>query len=235
MPLTPALSQGRGGRTAAGAEGGALHFPDRGGGSAPTGDARSPSGLCPACQSGRGRGGSAPTGDARSPSGLCPACQSGRGRGAAPPQGTRARPRGCVPPASPDGGVGLRPHRGRALALRAVSRLPVRTGAWGLRPHRDARSPSGLCPACQSGWGRGGCAPTERKSEGGWVGQSGAQRVLVRDGGVGGAAPRKRDAFALGGSLALGSLACRSPPPSPQGEGAGGSGRAGGLTGPGTG
>ena len=57
--------------------------------------------------------------------------------------------------------------------------------------------------------GRGGFAPTERKSEGGWVGQSRAQRVLVRDGGVGGAAP-------------TGDGACSrrpSPPPSPSGRG----------------
>ena len=52
---------------------------------------------------------------------------------------------------------------------------------------------SGGGAARRSGWGRGGAAPTERKSEGGWVGQSRA----ARSSGVGvwgGAAPRGRGA-----------------------------------------
>ena len=90
-----------------------------------------------------------------------------------------------------------RKGRGGRNALGAGGRAADPVGAWGRSPHR------------------------EKKSEGGWVGQSGAQRTLVRDGGVGGAAPRSRRAPALEGSLPLGSMVCPSPPPSPQGEGAG--------------
>ena len=52
------------------------------------------------------------------------------------------------------------------------------------------RAPAlGAAVAVPTRRGRAGAAPTERNSEGGWVGQSRAQRVLLRDGGVGGAAP----------------------------------------------
>ena len=73
---------------------------------------------------------------------------------------------------------------------------------------QELRARSGGGAARRSGWGRGGAAPTGRKSEGGWVGRSGAQRTLVRDGdgGVGGAAPRR--------GLA-GCARSPSPPPSP--------------------
>ena len=56
-------------------------------------------------------------------------------------------------------------------------------------PGEGAGSPSELAGVLLIRRGRGGGAPTERKSEGGWVGRSGAQRTLVRDGGVGGGAP----------------------------------------------
>ena len=69
--------------------------------------------------------------------------------------------------------------------------------------------------------GRGDEAPTGRKSEGGWVGPSGAQRPLLRDG-VWGRTPTGSCAPALEGSVPVGSMACPSPPPFPQGEGAGG-------------
>ena len=65
------------------------------------------------------------------------------------------------------------------------------------------REPDGLAAAGgRSGRGRGGAAPTERTSEGGWVGRAALRgiprvhdttvRTLLRDGGVGGAAPSRR-------------------------------------------
>ena len=53
-----------------------------------------------------------------------------------------------------------------------------------------ARSAAGA--ARRSGWGRGGAAPTSQESpRAGWVGHE-PRSALVRDGGVGGAAPRRR-------------------------------------------
>ena len=62
------------------------------------------------------------------------------------------------------------PRTKRAAALEPAPRAPCPTGAWGAAP------------------------PTEKEIRGGWVGRSGAQRPLLRDGGVGGPAryPRVR-------------------------------------------
>ena len=91
---------------------------------------------------------------------------------------------------------GFRRNDGKGCAC-ALGALVARGRGTPSPPPSPARgegagTPSRLCPACRSGRGRGGAAPTDKKSEGGWVGQSGAQRVLLRDGGVGGAAPRRR-------------------------------------------
>ena len=96
----------------------------------------------------------------------------GRG-GAAPTEETRARPRSSVRPRGPGGGGTPSPP-----ALTLGAREPeVR--------HREFGAPAKATPRALIRRGRGGSAPTERTSEGGWVGQSGAQRTLVRDGGVG--------------------------------------------------
>ena len=77
---------------------------------------------------------------------------------------------------------------GPSLTLRPLPRGegtgPDRSRGLGA-PSRDA-------PQAAAKGGRGGLRPPhERESEGGWVGQSRAQRVLVRDGGVGGCAPHE--------------------------------------------
>ena len=103
--------------------------------------------------------------------------------------------------------------------------------------HREFGAPAKVTPRALIRRGRGGSAPTERTSEGGWVGQSGAQRTLLRDGGVGGparyprvpieTAPHRRHALALGASLRPRRLLARRaaerphPHPLPRGEGAG--------------
>ena len=57
--------------------------------------------------------------------------------------------------------------RGRSGARNPPYPNPLPQGERG-----SEGGPSGLCSGCRSGWGRGGAAPTEKKSEGGWVGQS---------------------------------------------------------------
>ena len=112
----------------------------------------------------------------------------------------------------------------RSGSVRCSSTSPTPPLLWGeLEGEREPGRPRWLRSGCRSGGGRGGAAPTGKKSEGGWVGQSGpagyprvnrsSLRVLVRDGGVGGAAPRRRHAIGLGAP---------SPSHSPaRGEGAG--------------
>ena len=169
VPLTPALSPGRGGRTVG-------------------------------RRSGRGRGGGV----------------TRRGDTPQGPHSRRARALdGRAPPASPDGGVGAVspdagiPRRaptadGRAPSVAAL-RLPIRAGAWG-RCHQTRGYPAGPPQqtgarprwprsACQSGRGRGGEAPTDKRIQGGWVGRAARS---ARSSGMGewGRSPHSRRALA---------------------------------------
>ena len=134
----------------------------------------------------RTRGGPAqpPAADAHSPSELRSRCRPAGGVGAQPPQIETPRAGGWARAARSAGSSGM--------------------GAWGAQPPIAAtRTRPRAAVALPTRRGRGGCAPTDRNSEGGRVGQSRAQRVLVRDGGVGGAAPHRRHALDLGAALAL--------------------------------
>ena len=108
-----------------------------------------------------------------------------------PVGGAEVRPRSFGAPSAPSRPGGSGTPSPPALTLGA--REPER--------HRKFGAPAKATPRALIRRGRGGSAPTEKTSEGGWVGQSGAQRTLLRDGGVGGAAPHRRHALALGASL----------------------------------
>ena len=127
-----------------------------------------------------GRGGCAPHGGSAPASGLPSRCRPAGGVGAQPPQ--KETPRGGGP----------EPRAARA---------PPGCGRGGRSPSQQTCACLGAAVALPSRRGRGGAAPTDRNSEGGRVGQSRAQRVLLRDGGVGGAAPRNRHAPASGPQL----------------------------------
>ena len=115
------------------------------------------------------------------------------------------RHRGFGGTADPGGGVGAMPPQERKseggwAGQSGAQRTLLRDGGvGGAAPiTRDPRSPSRRRRVRRPGGGVGAKPPHERKSEGGWAGLSGAQRTLVRDGGVGGAAPHKRPTLALG-------------------------------------
>ena len=73
----------------------------------------------------------------------------------------------------------LSPQGERPDALVTALQAPIRRGAWGKVPTGQAGA-LGAAPRPDPGGGRGGCAPTERKSEGGWVGQSRPARYPSR-------------------------------------------------------
>ena len=126
---------------------------------------------------------------------------------------------GAQPPTSPSGLASrvrprssamrrVAPQRGgcpgHQVRPRSCGTAADPAGVWGQSPHTgDTRSPSEPRLRCRSSRGRGGCAPTDRNSEGWRAGQSRAQRVLVRDGGVGGCAPHRQHALGLGAAGAL--------------------------------
>ena len=172
----------------------------------------------------QGRGG-------RTSSGPCPTRQPQWGRGGCFAQDAR-KPRRAPTERTSEGGWagqsraarssgmgvwGAQPPAGdaRSPSSRAASRGPgarastptaspwaclgkaTRGGRTALRVTRVRRTVGGRTVG-----GRGGAAPTERTSEGGWAGQSRAARSSGM--GCGGAAPRRRRAVALrGGRTAL--------------------------------
>ncbi len=81
-----------------------------------------------------------------------------------------------------------------AGCARSPSPPPLPQGARGPASEVGGAIRSGGGAARRSVWGRGGAAPTSRKSEGGWVGQSGAARSSGM--GVWGAQPPAGDARA---------------------------------------
>ena len=132
------------------------------------------------------------------------ACSSGMGvRGATPPAADAQLPsqpsRRAAPRPSPLSG---RERAGGWTALRGQVRH--RESGVPLTPPsplgEGAGPPSRVVRCAADLWGAWGAQPpTGRKVRGGWGGQSGAQRVLLRDGGVGGCAPHGRRAPGFGG------------------------------------